>query len=184
MSSSASSAIRFLKRWGSFIALMALAAAFSWAMIRGIFLGNGTAHDLDHANPALSERLVALAESGGTAAVADLPVGADDPDWDVICYADAGIWIGDLLEAALGIDPVSIVYDPRNIYVVEDYWAFAFYDSEAQAVRIAEVNRKRLAEVDGPPCVQRAGAEVTVRPAAGDPERIAVTLGGALPVVH
>jgi len=184
MSSSTSPIVRFLLRWGSFIALMALAVVFTWALIRGVFLGNETAHDLDHANPELSARLVELAETGGTAAVADLPVAVDDPDWDVICYADSGIWIGDLLEAELGVDPVSILYDPRNIYVVEDYWAFAFYDSEAQAVRIAEVNREHLAEVDGPPCVLRAGAEVTVRPATDDRERIAVTLGGALPVVH
>ena len=178
MSASQSKLRTILVSWGAFVIVMAVGIAFMGTLIRGIILGNETAHDLDHGNRLLDERLVELADMRGTAPIAALPFASADTEWDVVCYVDAGHWVGKVVADRLGLDVHKLIFEPRNIYVVDRYWALAFIDTGTDRVRIVEVNRKPVTTIDGPECLARDGAEVAARPTADDIDSIVVSFMG------
>ena len=179
MSARRSAIRRHLVGWGAFVLVLAIGTAFMASLIHGIVRGNATAHDLDHGNRLLNERLTELAATAGTAPIADLPFASDDPDWDVVCYVDAGHWVGKVVAERMGLDVRDLAFDPRNIYVVESYWGLGFLDLETRLLRIVEVNRKPVATIEGPACLARDDAEVAARPLEGDADRIVVSFVGA-----
>jgi len=164
--------------WGAFVIVLAVGIAFMGTLIHGIIKGNGTAHDLDHGNRVLDEHLVELADMRGTAPIAALPFVTADPDWDVVCYVDAGHWVGKVVAERMGLDIHQMVFEPRNIYVVGDYWGLAFLNTQTNYMRIVEINRMPVATIDGPECLLREGAEITARPMEGDADSIVVSFVG------
>lgn len=161
-----------------------IGATFMGSLIHGIVKGNATAHDFDQGNRLLDERLVELAGMGGAAPIAELPFAADDTGWDIVCYVDAGHWVGKAVAERLGLDVRTFAFEPRNIYVVDAYWAIAFFDSPSARMRIVEVHRKPVARIEGPECLSRAGAEVTARPLGGDSGDIVVGFVGTPATIH
>ena len=178
MSSRRREARRIIISWAAFVIVTGVGIAFMGTLIRGIILGNETAHDLDHGNRLLDERLVELADMRGTAPIAALPFASADTEWDVVCYVDAGHWVGKVVADRLGLDVHKLIFEPRNIYVVDRYWALAFIDTGTDRVRIVEVNRKPVTTIDGPECLARDGAEVAARPTADDIDSIVVSFMG------
>lgn len=178
MSARRSPLVRFIRSYGAFILVLVIGIAFMGSLFHGIIKGNKTAHDLDHSNQLLDERLAELADMRGTAPVAALPFASGDADWDIVCYVDAGHWVGKVVAERLGLDVRDLTFDPRNIYVVDDYWGLAFLDSSSGHMRVVELNRKPVAEIEGPECMSRDGAEVTARPLDDDPENIVVSFIG------
>lgn len=178
MSARRSPLVRFLKSWGAFIMVVLIGIAFMGALIHGIVKGNETAHNLDHGNRLLDAHLVELADVRGTASIATLPFAAGDTNWTIVCYVDAGHWVGKAVADRLGLDVRDFSFDPRNIYVVEKYWGLAFFDSETSHMRIVEVHREPVARIEGPECLSRVGAEVTARPLGDDSGDIVVSFVG------
>ena len=72
----------------------------------------------------------------------------------------------------------DLIFDPRNIYVVDDYWGLGFLDTATLTLRIVEINRDTVAAIEGPDCLLREGAEVTARPMEDEPGSIVVTFVG------
>jgi hypothetical protein len=180
MSTRRSKARRFLVSWGSFVIVMAIGIAFMGTLIHGILKGNETAHDLDHGDRVLDEHLLELADMHGVAPIAELPFSSanEDSTWDVVCYVDTDQWVGKTVATRLGLDVRDLTFDPRNIYVVDDYWGLAFLDTATLNLRIVEINRDPVAQIEGPDCLRRDGAEIAARPLEGEPGAIVVTFVG------
>lgn len=179
MSSSRSETRRILISWAAFVIVVAIGVAFMGTLIHGIIKGNETAHDLDHGDHVLDEHLVELADMRGVAPVAALPfASADAAAWDVVCYVDTDQWVGKTVAQRMGLDVRDLTFDPRNIYVVDDYWGLGFLDTSTLHLRIVEINRDPVAAIEGPDCLLREGAEVTARPLEDEPGSIVVTFVG------
>ena len=160
--------------------VLAIGIAFMGTLIHGILKGNETAHDLDHGDRVLDEHLLELADMRGAAPISALPLSAatEDTNWDIVCYVDTDQWVGKAVATRLGLDVRDLTFDPRNIYVVDDYWGLAFLDTATLNLRIVEINRDPVAQIEGPDCLLREGAEITARPTDDDPGEIIVTFVG------
>ena len=166
-----------IERWLAPLAVALTGAVFFGALVHGILAGNETAHDLDRSDPVLDAALVALAEHGGTAAIAELPTAEPPPDWEIVCYVERGQWVSKALARDLGGSFVDYAYVPQNRYVVDDYWDLAFVDVEGKGVRVIELRRDPVATIEGPHCLSRDDARVAAHPIPGG-SRIALTFVG------
>lgn len=178
MSASRPTRRRVLLQWLLFAAVMSVAALFVLSLVTGVLEGNKTAHDLDHANRQLESRLVELGATGSSIPAADLPGVPEGLTWDVVCHVGPGQWAGKRVAEEVGVPTTEMTFLPRNIYVVDGYWALVFWDSAGKRIGIVEVGRPPVMAIDGPTCVRRDGGAVTVTPLEDDPERFGLTLTG------
>ncbi len=180
MSSRRSNATRIIISWAAFIIVVGVGIAFMGTLIHGIIKGNETAHDLDHGDRVLDEHLVELADMRGVAPISALPFASQEDlvHWDVFCYVDTDQWVGKVVADRMGLDVRKIHFDPRNVYVVDDYWGLGFLDTETLNLHVVEINRDPVAAIEGPACVERDGAEIAARPMEDHPGAIAVTIAG------
>lgn len=178
MSASHPTRRRILLQWLLFAAVMSVAAIFVLSLITGVLQGNKTAHDLDHANRRLEQTLVDLGGADSALAASDLPGVPEGVAWDTMCHIGKGRWAGKRVANELGVPTTEMEFVPRNIYVVEGYWALAFWDGPNRRLALVEVGQPPIMAIDGPTCVRRDGATVLVTPLAETPGRFAMTIEG------